>query len=343
MAQYNLNLDFKLSVGRMIATVCGVALVYFLATSWAPDLPVAQLRDQWAPPPSRFVAVGDMQVHLRDEGPRDDSLPLVLLHGTSSSLHTWNGWADSLRATHRVIRMDMPGFGLTGPAPDNDYHLDAYVRFVDKVLAAVRAPRVMLVGNSLGGWVAWRFAVAHPDRVARLVLVDAAGYPFASESVPIGFRIARTPVLNRFMKQLLPRGVVEQSVRNVYGNKALVTPALVQRYYDLTRREGNRAALVARFEQQRADADTLAVKSVRAPTLIIWGGRDELIPPMNAARFGRDIAGSRVEIFPTLGHVPHEEDPAATLTALRRFLSPPATDARAQGAGGTAAGTAGAR
>ena len=261
-----------------------------------------------------------MQVHLRDEGPRDDSVPIVLLHGTSSSLHTWDGWADSLKGTRRVIRFDLPGFGLTGPAPDGDYGMTAYVRFVTHVLDTLGAHRVVLAGNSLGGWIAWRVAVARPELVQRLVLVDAAGYPFESQSVPIGFRLARIPVLNKLVQRILPRSVVEGSVRNVFGDPAKVTPALVDRYYDMTRREGNRAALVARFSQGRADPDTTAIRTIRQPTVIMWGERDRLIPPDNAVRFARDITGSRVLTFATLGHVPHEEDPVVTLAAVRRFL-----------------------
>jgi len=292
----------------------------YVATTWAPDVSVEVLKARWAPPPSQFLAIDGMQVHLRDEGPRDDSVPIVLLHSTSSSLHTWDGWADSLKGTRRVIRFDLPGFGLTGPAPDGDYGMTAYVRFVTHVLDTLGAHRVVLVGNSLGGWIAWRVAVARPELVQRLVLVDAAGYPFESQSVPIGFRLARIPVLNKLVQRILPRSVVEGSVRNVFGDPAKVTPALVDRYYDMARREGNRAALVARFSQGRADPDTTAIRTIRQPTVIMWGERDRLIPPDNAVRFARDITGSRVLTFATLGHVPHEEDPVVTLAAVRRFL-----------------------
>jgi pimeloyl-ACP methyl ester carboxylesterase len=290
---------------------------------WAPDVPVEELTARWAPAPSRFIALNGLQVHLRDEGPRDDSLPVVLIHGTSSSLHTWQGWADSLRATRRVIRFDLPGFGLTGPAPDNDYRMAAYVRFVVSVLDALGVRRAVVAGNSLGGGIAWHVAAAHPDRVARLILVDAVGYPFVSASVPIGFRLARTPVLSVLIRRILPRSVVEESVRNVVADPSRVTPELVQRYYDITRRAGNRAALVTRFKQSGGDTDTAAIRTIKVPTLVLWGERDRLIPPANAARFGRDIAGSQVVMFPTLGHVPHEEDPAATYAVVRSFLAPP--------------------
>lgn len=295
----------------------------YVALAWAPDVPVEALTARWAPPPSRFLSIDGMQVHLRDEGPRDDSLPVVLIHGTSSSLHTWDGWTDSLRPTRRVIRFDIPGFGLTGPSPDGKYDAESYVRVVGHVLDSLGVSRAVLAGNSLGGWIAWRFAVAVPARVARLVLVDAAGYPFTPTSEPIGFRLARTPVLNTLLQSLLPRSMVEQSVRSVYGDPSRITPDLVQRYYDLTRRAGNRASLVVRYAQTRHDTDTTAIRAVSVPTLILWGGRDGLIPPEHATRFARDIAGSRVELFPALGHVPHEEDPGSTVDAVRRFLSEP--------------------
>lgn len=303
-------------VGAVLLLVGG-----YIASVWAPDLPVSALTAQWAPPPSQFVTVNGQPLHLRDEGPRDDSLPILLVHGTSSSLHTWQGWTDSLRTTRRVIRFDLPGFGLTGPAADGDYRMDAYVRSVIGVMDALGVPRAVIAGNSLGGGVAWHAAVAHPERVAGLVLVDAVGYPFVSTSVPIGFRLARLPVLNVLVQRILPRAVVEESVRNVVGDPSRVTPELVQRYYDITRREGNRAALVARFRQSGGDADTTAICAITAPTLVLWGGRDRLIPPENATRFGRDIVGSRVVMFPDLGHVPHEEDPVATLAAVRPFLA----------------------
>jgi pimeloyl-ACP methyl ester carboxylesterase len=302
-----------------------VALVLLaLAAVWAPDRPVAALAGRWAQPPSQFITLGGMQVHVRDEGPRTDSIPLVLLHGTSASLQTWDGWARALRDGHRVIRMDLPGFGLTGPSADNDYSIEAYVRFTLRLLDTLGVRRFSIAGNSLGGEIAWHVAAAAPERVSQLVLVDAAGYPSSSTSVPIGFRLARTPWLSWMMTRILPRAVVRSSVRNVYGDPARVTDSLVDRYYDLTLRTGNRASLPLRFAQSRPGADTLHLRDLRLPTLVLWGDRDRLIPPENAARFGRDISGSRVIMYRGLGHVPQEEDPARTAADVRAFLLPSA-------------------
>ena len=302
--------------------VIALILCALVAAGWASDKSVAELSPRWAPAPSKFLAVNGLQVHYRDEGPRDDSVPLLLIHGTSSSLHTWQGWTDSLRTTHRIIRFDLPGFGLTGPDPDSDYGIANYVRVARAVLDSLHVRRVIVAGNSLGGAVAAALALDDTARVATLVLVDAAGYPNKSTSVPIGFRIARIPVLRRIVQFVLPRRIVESSVRSVFGDPSKVTPALVDRYYDLTLRRGNRAAVVERFRMQSSQ-DSLGTRfvSIRVPTLILWGAKDGLISPDNAGRFHQDIAGSELTIFSQLGHVPNEEDPAATVERLRTFLA----------------------
>jgi pimeloyl-ACP methyl ester carboxylesterase len=312
------------SRARWFIALTPVALVLLaIAAVWAPDQPVEALAERWAPPPSRFIALDGMRVHYRDEGPRDDSLPVVLLHGTSSSLQTWDGWERALRADHRVIRMDLPGFGLTGPSPDNDYTIEAYVRFTLHLVDALGVRRFSVAGNSLGGEIAWHVAAAAPDRVSRLVLVDAAGFPMTSTSVPIGFRLARMPSMSWVMARILPRAIVRSSVRNVYGDPDRVTDSLVDRYYELTLRAGNRASLPMRFAQSRPGADTLLLRDLRLPTLVLWGDLDRLIPPENAARFGRDIQASRVIMYRGLGHVPQEEDPMRSAADVRAFLSRP--------------------
>lgn len=305
--------------------LAGLVLVLLLATggfivwSWAPDLPVAELKARWGQAPSQFVEVEGLQVHLRDEGPRTDPLPIVLVHGTAASLHTWEGWAADLRQTRRVIRFDLPGFGLTGPNAANDYSIAVYVRFVAALMDQLGVQRFVIGGNSLGGEVAWAVAHAHPQRVARLILVDAAGYRFESGSVPLGFRVAGMPALQPLMRNLLPPGLMEKSIRSVYGDPSRVTPELVAHYTDMARREGNRAALRQRLIQRNTGREA-DIKDLKLPTLILWGGQDRLIPPAYGRRFAQDIAGSRLVMFDTLGHVPQEEDPAATLVPVRAFL-----------------------
>ena len=314
---------------RLILVAVVIAVVFVIAgiiATWAPDRSVEQLKGRWAQAPSQFLAVNGLQVHVRDEGPRDDPVPLVLLHGTSASLHTWDGWVADLKGQRRVIRFDLPAFGLTGPDLQNDYTLEAYVRTVEGVVNAMGVKDFVLAGNSLGGQIAWATATALPQRVRQLILVDAAGYPMAPQSVPIGFRIARIPGLRRLAEVVLPRGVIQASLRNVYGDPSKVTPELVDRYYELTLREGNRQALAYRFDQMlKVDIakGMLAIRALRVPTLILWGGKDPLIPVENGHRFAADIVGSQLVVFDDLGHVPQEEDPQRTVQALRKFLLKP--------------------
>lgn len=303
------------------AAVLVLGLAGLLVAFWAPSRPVDELKSRWAPAPSAFLALDGMQVHLRDEGPRDDPAPILLLHGTSDSLHTWDGWVPPLlQSGRRVIRVDLPGFGLTGPFPDGDHRIAAYPRFLSHLLDALDVQRVSVAGNSFGGQVALEFALAEPGRIERLVLVDALAYPRNASKVPIGFVVASVPGLNRVMDYVLPRSLVEGSVRSVYGDPSQVTPALVDRYYELALREGNRAALRNRFGDLPDEADALRVKRLRLPVLLLWGGKDQLIPIAAADRFLADIPGSRLVTFPALGHVPHQEDPRASVAPVLAFL-----------------------
>ena len=303
-----------------------------LALARAPDVPVEGLVARWALPPSDFIDVKGQTVHLRDEGPRHDGgdgadggpPPIVLIHGTSASLHTWEGWVKALKGQRRVISFDLPGFGLTGPFVGDherdDYHGDTYARFVLDLLDVLQIKRAVIAGNSLGGEVAWRMAAMAPERVAGLVLVDAVGPRFTPKAVPLGFLLARVPVLNRLGEWALPRAMVVEGLHSVYGDPARVTAALVDRYYELALREGNRRALRLRVQQMVAGENEERIATLKLPTLILWGGRDRLIPPEVGAEFERRIAGSRLVVFEHLGHVPQEEDPVLSVAPVKEFL-----------------------
>lgn len=316
--------------GAVIRRALGALLILTaiaVSLSRAPDRTMESLVARWAPPPSDFVDVLGQVVHVRDEGPRHDPRPLVLLHGTSSSLHTWDGWTQALRGQRRVIRFDLPGFGLTGPwseqlrltPPYADYNAAALARFTLAVLDALQVREAVLVGNSLGGEVAWHAALLAPERVQQLVLVDSAGLPMSRSQWPVAWQFARSP-LGIVGDALLPRELVVQGVHLAYGDLARVSPALVDRYYELTLREGNRAALRTRLRAFEPGRDAQRLAEIRQPTLVLWGERDRLLPVAMAAGFQQRIPGSRVVVLPALGHVPQEEDPAASLSPVKAFL-----------------------
>lgn len=309
-----------------------LVLAACVAAFKAPDRPLETLVARWAPPPSQFselaLGAGRQLVHWRDEGPPGNGPPIVLLHGTSDSLHAWDGWARELSKTRRVLRLDLPGFGLTGPAVDDDYRIAAYVRFLTAFLDAQGLSRAVLVGNSLGGEVAWMTAAAQPSRVAGLVLVDPAGLPFTPEHVPAGFAAAAFAPTAWVSQFLLPRPLVRSSVEAVWGDPSKVTPELVDHYFEMALREGNRRALSLRAQAFLAEhggpAYQQAWATLQTPTLLLWGERDALIPPRFAQQYLHQRApgapAAQLVVLPGLGHVPHIEDPAASLAAALPFL-----------------------
>jgi pimeloyl-ACP methyl ester carboxylesterase len=285
------------------------------------DRPVEELKPKYAPAPSEFVTVMGMDVHYRDEGNPRDTLPVVLIHGTGASLHTFDAWAAALQQTKRVVRMDLPGFGLTGPFPDRDYTMDHYVKFIAEFLSARKIGRCILGGNSLGGQIAWNVALEHPEKVQKLILIDAAGYPGKSTRVPIAFRMARTPVVKNLLTVITPRFVVRSSVQNVYADKSKITDELVDRYFDLSLRAGNRQALIDRLQLPAASDRVGQIRNIGQPTLIIWGAQDGLIPLESAYRFHQDLPHDTLVILQNSGHVPMEENPAESLAAVLNFIA----------------------
>lgn len=284
------------------------------------DIPLDELKEKYTNTASSFIPVNGMDVHFRDEGDPTDSIPIVLIHGTASSLHTFDVWADVLKDSRRVIRMDLPAYGLTGPFPDGNYSIAQYTIFIKNFLIALGIKKCVLAGNSLGGEIAWNFTLEQPDMVTKLILIDAAGYPMISKSVPVAFKLAQIPVLNKLLTYITPRFLVRTSVENVYFDKSKVTDSLVERYFELTLREGNRQAFVERFTM-KADASTYdQIKDIQKPTLILWGAEDYLIPVENAHLFHNNLPNDTLVILDNTGHTPMEESPTESLEVVVDFL-----------------------
>jgi len=312
-------------IARWISALLGLlilAVLILIAFNWKSDIPLSGLKAKYANQHSRFLNIDGMPVHYRDEGNRQDTLPpIVLIHGTGASLHTWDGWVEALQDQHRIIRLDLPAYGLTGPNDSGDYSLDFYAGFLLKFLDSLDVDQVIIGGNSLGGGVAWMTALRAPERVSGLILVDASGYPVTSQSRPLAFRVATWPLVSQLFRYVTPRSVIEQSVRNVYADKSLVSEALIDRYHDLARRPGNRQAFLDRVKGESSRSEAWRkITSLEQPALILWGAQDELIPVSAARRFHQDLPNDTLVILDGLGHVPMEEGPLRTVAAVKDFL-----------------------
>jgi len=259
-------------------------------------------------------------VHLRDEGPKD-APAIILLHGSNADLHTWQPWVDALKTRYRVIRFDQVGHGLTGPDPNNDYSVANFASDIGEVADKLGVQSFVLGGNSMGGGHAVAYALAHPDRVKGLILVDAAGAPIAKKSKGnIGFTLARTPVINRIMNYVTPRSMIEQSLRETVSNEAIVTDAMIDRYWELLRYPGNRDATRRRFSGKWNTFSPQQMAEIKVPALVIWGEDDRLIPVEAGLWYDKYLPNSRLVVYDGIGHLPHEEAAQRSAAYVSRWL-----------------------
>ncbi|WP_298302036.1 alpha/beta hydrolase [uncultured Erythrobacter sp.] len=308
---------------RILGVLVALLVVVFLVFR-VPDTDRDAMRAKYGGEPSQFVTLANGQeVHLRDEGPRD-ALPIILLHGSAADLHTWQPWADGLSSDYRVIRYDQIGHGLTGPAVGGTYTLADFTGDVERIADHLGLERFVLGGNSMGGWVTAGYALENPERLAGIVLVDASGSPVRRTSGSggnTGFSIATTPVLNQGMRFITPRSIIERSLSQSVSNQEIVTPEAVDRYWELLRYPGNRAATIERFATKRVVYSDEDIRSLTTPTLILWGEEDALTPVEAGTWYHKRLPSSSLIAYPGIGHLPHEEAPEATLTDIRAWLN----------------------
>ncbi len=302
-----------LGLGAVLLGACGLL--------YRPDLPRAEAEARWAGPPSQFVQVAGLRLHVRDTGPRH-AHPVIMLHGFGSSLHAWDGLAAELEGGWRVVRLDLPGFGLTGPDPAGDYSDARAHAVIAALMDSLGLRRATILGSSMGGRIAWSFAAAEPARVARLVLLAPDG--FVSFGREYG-RAPRVPLLLRALPYTMPDFLLRRGLAPAYGDPASLTPELFARYRDMLLAPGVRAAIVDRTGQSVLQPPEPLLAGIMAPTLLVWGERDRMIPASHAEDYLRIMPHARAVVLPDIGHVPMEEAPGALADALRAFLREPAT------------------
>lgn len=293
----------------LLLGVAGLALWLY-----APDKPRAALEAAY---PGTYRTVLGQRVRLRDSGPRD-APALIMLHGFGSSLETWEPWARALSGQYRVIRLDLPGFGLTGPDSTGDYSDARTLAIIGTLMDQLGLPRAVLVGNSLGGRFAWEFAARYPQRVAKLVLISPDG--FASPGFEYG-KAPDVPLVMNLMPWVGPRTLIRANLAPAWAHPEALPDAVLERYRDMLLAPGVRQAILDRTRQTVLTDPAARLRSIAAPTLLLWGVEDRMIPIANARDYLRLIPHARLVSLPKLGHVPFEENPGAALPPLAAFLA----------------------
>ena len=303
----------SLSVWIGVGVLALLLLAFWL---WTPDKARGELESRYLASPGDMVQVGPWRLHVRDSGPKD-APAVLMLHGFGASLHTWDDWAQSLSADHRVIRLDLPGHGLSEPDPAGDYTDARSLQLVIALMDQLGVARASIVGHSIGGRIAWRFAANHPQRTDKLVLVAPDG--FASPGFEYG-KAAEVPAVLGLMRYVMPKPVLRMNLAPAYANPAALTDDITTRYHDLMLAPGGRTAMLMRLQQTVLTDPRPMLAGITAPTLLVWGEADAMIPVANAQDYLRAVKGSRLVAIPATGHLPQEEAAQASLKAVADFL-----------------------
>ncbi|MEH6405315.1 MAG: alpha/beta hydrolase [Sneathiella sp.] len=280
------------------------------------DIPAEEIRAKYTDSSSKFIDIDGLALHYKDQG---QGPALVLVHGSNASLHTWAGWVKELSKDFRIITLDLPGHGVTGPDPKVRYDPISMAGVIDKFLQKIGVDRFSIAGNSMGGWIAWNYAVKYPEKVEKLILIDSAGYP-REEPLPIALRAYGLPYIGKLATYITPRFAVEISMKDIYGDPTKVREKDITLYHELLLREGNREATRTRLSLHRDKEAYKKIATIKAPTLIMWGDLDRWILPKYGTRFADDIEGSTLITYEDLGHAPMEEDPIRTARDAKNFL-----------------------
>jgi len=310
----------------------GFAIIVFavLAVGWFAmkrgDIPYHTLETAYANEASEFMTLKDgLKVHYRDEG-LIDGPTIVLVHGFSASLHTWEGWVKGLKTDHRVISLDLPAHGLTRAPDEYPVTIDQFVKVVDELTAYLGAESFVLAGSSMGGNTAWEYALAHPDKLDGLVLVGASGWPESDDEAggdPLIFQLMANPVARWLLKDLDMTILIRGGLEDSFVDTSFVTEEMVNRYASMSRAPGHRDGILRMMSDpgNRRLATTDMMAQIKVPTLILHGDGDKLVPVEGGRKFAQTISGSSLVIYDDVGHLPQEETLQQTLLDLRNFLS----------------------
>ncbi len=284
---------------------------------FTPDLDRQEAEQRYAQPPSQFINVKGLRVHYRDTG--DKNAPaLVLLHGFGSSLQTWDEWAKVLEKNYRVIRLDLPGFGLTGASFEHDYSDKADVERVEDFFKAIGVNQSTVIGHSMGGKIAWNFASTYPEQVQRLILIAPDGFPVPGQA--LGKKPYDVGMIGDVIQFIMPRFLVKKSLEPAFFDSSKLSDALLNRYYDLLRAPTVRQAILQRMRQTVTTDPVERLKKINAPTLLLWGQEDQMIPSTNSNDYAKVLSHCQTVVLTKAGHLLQEENPQIALKVVVEFL-----------------------
>ncbi|GGY49843.1 alpha/beta fold hydrolase [Parvularcula lutaonensis] len=306
----------KLLAGLLVVLAAGAVAVLGYNYKASQGVDQATVEEAYLETQDQFVPIDGLEVRVRDEGPRDAPV-LLMLHGFTFSLESFDALAERLSTDYRVIRYDLRGHGLTGPDPQKRYSPAQRAEHIGAVLDTLGIERATIIGNSLGGLASWRFAAENPSRVEALVLISPGAYPIngvSDEPAPV------PPLVEAYLRTV-PEAGLEASLSRIYADPSKITPERKAEIRAMMRREGNGEAFVDALKVFTLPDPEPMLARVEAPTLIIWGREDQVISPDDGSKMVAVMPRAELVLLEDIGHVAHEEDPERVAREIERFLS----------------------
>lgn len=326
----------KIVIGLGILVL--LALIYVLGFLYKSDLDKDQLT-RYTTAKSQFVTLTNgANMHFRDEG-NPNGPTLVLIHGGFGSLQNWDGWVSELKNDYRLISMDLLGHGLTGAYPGSVYTRIAQRDAVHMLLEKIGVDKYVVAGNSFGGGIALEMTLAYPDEIQGLILVDAEGVPNSQEGYDTSTLSDEKPIspeqpgfktlssTEKFMSKLIGPAAIKSTLGSMLHNKELMTADFVDYFGRVLRYKGNREAQILMFRQglwavqQNGPQDRRPnLPEIKAPTLVIQGRQDTLVPMRVSEIFASEIPTAELAVIDNAGHMPMIEQPKASADSVRAYF-----------------------
>lgn len=295
------------------------------------DIPREELEKKYATGKSQFITLDDgSRVHYRDEGKKNKPV-IILLHGFNGSLFNFETMVPFLISDFRLISIDLPGFGLTGPVPTNDYSTENSIKVITEVAKLLEVKKFSLAGNSMGGGIAWRYALKHPNKIESLILLASSGIYTEEQrkqiqknesETPLVWKIMRSDFASFFLSFYTPKFFATQGLQSSVYDQNLATEELSNQFHQLVLLEGSRKAILSRFSSRfyREEKPEI-LNDIQAPTLIIHGEEDNIIPYVSSYNLAEYIPKNQLIIYPEIGHLPMYEAPDRVANDIKDFFT----------------------
>ena len=307
-----------------------ILLAFIIYNSVYFDIPKESVIAKHAKGASEFIELKDGSlIHVRDEGNKNGNT-LVLIHGSNGSLFNFESMNKFLINDFRVVSLDLPAHGLTGPVNSNNYSFDGFIRVINEVLEIKKINQFFLAGHSMGGRVVWNYTIDYPEKVSGLIIIGSLFLAnekeyreFQSDNKPpIVFKLFEIPFFRMLLGYITPRIMVSQVAKQMVYDQTIMTDELIDQFHDIILLDGSREAMgyVIVNTDKNIVADPKLLQEINVPTTILHGEEDNVIDVKYNKHFLENIPDINLISYSKVGHMPPMEIPEVLANDIKKFI-----------------------